>query len=140
MTCTSADPDSRPERVEPDQATIDSIFQQWDIQSIDKLEYQIATNLEERGWTEYESSEAFRTELVRAFEDAYLDSSRKIAIPEVLDAALEDASHWLINSGLPTGAPFESAVCPQLTRSIALIVPAYADRNLDTVGALQRIQ
>lgn len=139
MTCTSPSHDSRPDRVEPDQATIDSIFQQWSIQSIDKFEYQIAVNLEERGWTEYESSEAFREALVHAVEDAFLESSGKIAIPDVLDAAIEDASYWLINSDLPTGAPFESAVCPRFTRSIALIIPAYADRSLDTVGGLQRL-
>lgn len=138
MTTFPVDSDSsRPERVEPDQVTLDRVFRHYNISSVDELEHRIATGLRDRGWECYQPTEEFRAALTTAFEDAYLQTSDKIVISEALNAAVIDASYWIQQQDLTAGAQLESVVCPRLTRAVAMILPAYASRGLDTTGSLQ---
>jgi len=127
----------RPNRVEPDQKNICQIYNQYGIDKIEELEMVIGDQMNKRGWSKYEDSDEFRNALVASFEDAYLQASGKIVIPEAMTIAIVDASYWLMEQDpSPTGR-IGTKIAPMITQKVGYIMPAYADRGLGAEGHLQ---
>lgn len=125
----------RPDRPEPDIDDLEQVYERVGIDSTADLERLVEYYLRHRGFEEYDTSAACRTALVRSFEDAFLDESGQPILPEAVDSALEDASYWLQEN--PSGhRDIRTDIVPQLVAKVGLVVPAYADRGLDTVGRL----
>lgn len=127
----------RPTRVEPATDKVEKVYTRYGIKSLDHLELVIEDLMCNRGWSHYEASDEFRADLVAAYQDAYLQRSDKIVISDAMDAALKDASYWVINGEIKPGANIGDVVAPKLTAYIGAILPAYAARGLDTTGYLQ---
>ncbi|RLM94318.1 hypothetical protein [Haloarcula sp. Atlit-7R] len=135
---TSQNPDLEPpSRVEPSVENLEEVYTRCGIESLDQLELVIEDLMDDRGWSHYTDSDEFRKDLVAAYQDAYLQESEKIVISNAMDAALKDASYWLIEGDLQPGANIGDTVAPKLTGYIGAILPAYAGRGLDASGYLQ---
>jgi hypothetical protein len=133
---TSSVSQEQPDRVNVDAGQVQEIYNNYGV-SVPDLEHALIKCLQERGWERSENSEAFRGDLQRSFEDAYLQETGKIVIPDALDAAAEDATYW-VNRHLSTdnGAPLDQ-VAPAFTALVGSLVPEYSRRGLDPHGTAQ---
>jgi len=126
----------RPDRPDLDTADVERVYSELEIDSTDELETLIERYMEQRGWPSYESSTACRRDLVRSFEDAFIDESGQPIVPEAVDAALEDAAHWVDSESADGSASVDPGVVARLVDRVGQMVPAYADRGLSTAGAV----
>lgn len=133
---TSGASPSKPERVNVDVAQVQEIYDNYGV-SAPTLEQALLECLRERGWETYEDSDEFRNDLHRSFEDAYLQETGQLAVPEALTAAAEDATYW-IRRRLPSSSEdLNDHVAATYTALTASILPSYSRRGLDPHGSAQ---
>jgi len=128
--------DRQSDRSGPDLVDIQQVYERLDIDSTDELEVVVTSFMKQRGWESYEPTPECRRDLVRSFEDAFIDESGRAIVPEAVDAALEDASHWVHDGSQSPDSSVDAEIVPRLVESVGQMVPAYASRGLSTVGTL----
>lgn len=133
---TSSASQERPDRVNVDTAQVQEIYNNYGV-SVPDLEHTLTECLQERGWNQCDGSEEFREELQRSFEDAYLQETGKIVIPNALDAAAEDATHWVSRQFCSDSGPPTEQVAPAFTALVGAVLPEYSRRGLDPHGNVQ---
>jgi len=133
---TSSISQEKPDRVDVDTEQVQEIYNNYGV-SLPDLEQALVECLQERGWEQYEDTEKFRDELQRAFEDAYLQETGKIVIPEALDIAAKDATHWIKNRRCSTNGSSSDQLAPTFTALVGAVLPEYSRRGLDPHGSVQ---
>jgi hypothetical protein len=130
---TNSDPPkTKPDRIEPTEQQIDEMFAQYGITNTLEFAEIIKVHIEHNGHSEYAQSEEFRKSIVRAFENAFIKEANGETIPESVDAALIDASHWICQTDIPDTKldPEFEEVPSILIGAVGKLIPAYTKNGL----------
>lgn len=127
----------RPSRVELSSDQLNAVFQQYGIDDPDNLAHGVVSQMDHRGWSEFESSKEFQVAIKRSLQDAFLEVSGQIVIANAVSVAIEDAAYWIVNrhDTFP-GRTVENFAAPKVVAQIAEILPSYTSRGVDTTGCL----
>jgi hypothetical protein len=136
MTTQQSTDKPKPKRVDIDSTQFQEVFANYDI-SLPEMESALASRLADRGWQKYEPTNQFRNALFQSFQDAYLQESGKLVIPDAVDVAADDATYWITRQYPAKGEPLETQIIQAYTGLVASIIPEYSRRGLDPHGEVQ---
>jgi len=127
----------RPSRVELSSNQLSTVFEQYGIEDIENLSQAVVSQMDHRGWSEFEPSTEFQVAIKRSLEDAFLEISGQIVIANAVSAAIEDAAYWLVNeNNAYPGRSVENFAAPEVVSQSAKILPSYTSRGVDATGCL----
>lgn len=118
----------------------EEILDQYGVSEVDALANQTTLALAHREADQFEASESWRQTLVRSVQDAYLRESGKIAIPDAMDIAMIDASHWVIHEfSAREEFMLRQDLLPAFIEVMLDLFVAFADRGVDTAAYIQPV-